>query len=217
MTSKRSHSINILETPFSTVTSGGHWFHATRETIESFVPGLLKKHSFEDLISRAVAWIDSADSLAMLLFFVLAFTTNAWVAAAVALMFHWWWYHKKSAFVNIVFTPLLTILNKDFIQLVVAAVALSFMGITGMYLAVTFGIIYFFLFKVSLLRRLWDRMDARKSGSGDRKNLPLNDRVLKMVLVRYSLYENMPPHEVEKLERHIRQAVVDYNTRNKKK
>jgi hypothetical protein len=212
MTSKRSHSINVLETPFSTVTSGGHWFHATRDTIEEFVPGLMKKYSFEELIGKAVTWIDSADSIAMILFFALAFITNAWIAAGAAFLFHYWWYHKKSAFVNIVFTPLISLLNKDFIQLIVAAVALSFMGITGMYLAVTFGIIFFFLFKVSLLRRLWDRLDGKNTG----KALPLNDRVLKMVLVRYSLYENMPPPEVERLESHIRQAVVDYNTRNKK-
>lgn len=212
MKSKKSHSINILETPFSTVTSSGHWFHATRETVENFVPGLLKKYSYEELVRKAVIWIDSADSLAMLLYFALAFTTNPWVGIIAAPLFHYWWYHQKSAFVNIVFTPVVSLLNKDFFQLIVAAVALSFMGINGMYLAVTFGIIYFFLFKVSLLRRLWDKMD---SGVKNDK-LPLNDRVLKMVLVRYSLYENMPPVEIEKLENHVRQAVIDFNTKKKK-
>lgn len=212
MNSRQSHSINILETPFSTVTSSGHWFHATRETVENFVPGLLKKYSYEDLITKSVTWIDSADSLAMLLFFVLAFTANPWVAIIAAPVFHYWWYHQKSAFVNIVFTPLVSMFNKDLFQLLVAAVALSFMGINGMYLAVTFGILYFFLFKVSLLRRLWDKLDSGKKGD----KLPLNDRVLKMVLVRYSLYENMPPVEIERLENHVRQAVIDFNTKKRK-
>lgn len=213
MTKKSKHSINILETPFSTVTSGGHWFHATRDTVERYVPGLLKKHSFESLVTKAVTWIDSADSIAMLLFFALAFTTNAWVAAIAAFVFHYWWYHNKSAFVNRSLTPVFSLLNKDFIQLIVAAVALSFMGITGMYAAVTIGIIYFFLFKVGLLRRLWDRLD----NSAEKKKLPLNDRVLKMILVRYAIAENMPPKEVEKWDGFIRQAVVDFNSRTKKK
>lgn len=212
MTSKRSHSINILETPFSTVTSGGHWFHATRKTVENFVPGLLKKYTYEDLISKSVAWIDSADSLAMITYFILAFTVNEWIAILVAPIFHYWWFHQKSAFVNVVFTPVISILNKDFIQLLIATFALSFMGINGMYVEVAAGIVYFFLFKVSLLRRLWDKLD--KSVEKDR--LPLNDRVLRMVLVRLSLHENMPPVEIQKLENHIRQAVVDFNTKKKK-
>lgn len=212
MSPKRSHSINILETPFSTVTSGGHWFHATRETVEDFVPGLLKKYSYEDLITKSVTWIDSADSLAMIIYFVLAFFTNEWVAIIAAPTFHYWWFHQKSAFVNIVFTPVISILNKDFIQLLIATFALSFMGINGMYIEVAAGILYFFLFKVSLLRRLWDKLD--KSAKNDK--LPLNDRVLRMVLVRLSLHENMPPVEIEKLENHIRQAVVDFKTKKKK-
>lgn len=193
------------------MTSGGHWFHATRETVEEYVPGLLKKYSFEDLISKAVTWIDSADSMAMLLYFLLAFVTDTWLAALIAFLFHYWWYHKKSAFVNIVLTPLVKVLNHDLLQILIAAVVLSYMGISGMYLAVTIGIIYFFLFKVSLLRRLWDKIDSGRTGD----KLPLNDRVLKMVLIRYAVYEDMPPVEVEQLDNRIRQAVIEFNQKKK--
>lgn len=212
MTSKRSHTINILETPFSTVTSSGHWFHATRDTVNDYVPGLLKIYTFEDLIKKAVVWIDSADSIAMILYFILAYTTPVWFAAVVAFGFHYWWYHNKSAFVNLWFTSVISILNNDFVQLLVAAVALSFMGITGMYAAVTIGIIYFFLFKIGLLRKFWDKLQTKKNSD----KLPLNDRVLKMVLVRYSIYENIPPPEVEKLDEHVQQAVIDFNKKKKK-
>lgn len=213
MNSKRSHSINILETPFSTVTSSGHWFHATRETVKDYVPGLMKIYSFEDLIAKAVSWIDSADSLAMVFFFILAFLVNPWIAAGVAFVFHYFWYHHKSAFINIATTPFLHFINRDFFQLLMAAVALSFMGISGMYVAVVLGIFLFFLFKIGLLRRLWDKLDSNREKSG----LPLNDRVLKMVLVRYSIYQNMPPKEIEKLDRHVQQSIIDYNRKKKKK
>lgn len=207
MNSRKSHSQNILETPVSTVTSGGHWFHATRDTIKEYVPGLLDKYKFEDLIMKAVVWIDSADSLAMIIYFGLVFLINPWIAAAIALLFHAFWYHKKSAFVNIVMTPLLSFFNMDFFQLLLAAFVLSFLGISGMYTAVVIGIIFFFLFKVGLLRRGWDKLQEKNTD----KKLPLNDRVLKMVLIRYSIYQNIPPKEVEKLDQHVQQAVLEFN------
>jgi hypothetical protein len=212
MNSKRSHSINVLETPFSTVTSSGHWFHATRSTIREYVPGLMKIYPFEDLIGKAITWIDSADSLAMILFFTLAFFINPWIAAAISLLFHYVWYHQKSAFVNIPATPVLKLINQDFFQLLLAAVVLSFMGITGMYTAVVLGIIMFFLYKIGLLRRFWDKLDSKK----ETEKLPLNDRTLKMVLVRYAIYQNMPPKEIEKMDRDVQQAVIDYHKKKKK-
>lgn len=211
MNSRKSHSQNILETPVSTVTSGGHWFHATRDTIKDYVPGLLDKYNFEDLIKKAVVWIDSADSLALILYFGVAFLINPWIAAGIAFLFHVFWYHKKSAFVNIVTTPLLSFFNMDFFQLLLAALVLSYMGMSGMYTAVVLGIIFFFLFKVGLLRRVWDKLQDTKP----KEKLPLNDRVLKMVLIRYSIYQNIPPKEVEKLDQHVQEAVLEFNKKRK--
>jgi len=54
MTSKFSHAQNVLESKTATVTSGGHWFNATRETVKEFVPGLLKKQEYESLVMKAV-------------------------------------------------------------------------------------------------------------------------------------------------------------------
>ncbi len=213
MNSKRSHSLNILETPFSTVTSSGHWFHATRKSVHEYVPGLMKVYPFEELIGKAVTWIDSADSLAMILFFALVFMINPFLAAGISLLFHYVWYQKKSAFVNLPTTPFLRLINHDFFQLLLAAVLLSFMGIWGMYAAVGLGIVTFFLYKIGILRRLWDKLDSKQESD----KLPLNDKTLKMVLVRYSMYQNMPPAEVEKLDRHVQKAVIEYNQKKKKK
>lgn len=210
METRQSHTVQILETPYSTVTSGGHWFHATRDSVSEYVPGLLKKYSFEELIAKSVVWIDSTDSLALILYFLLAYTIDVWLAAVAALLFHYLWYHQKSAFVNTLFTPILALMNKDFFQLLLAAVVLSFMGISGMYTAAIIGMFYFFLFKVGLLRRLWNWIETKR----DSKKLPLNDRVLKMVLIKYSLYENMPPLEIEKMDQQVQAAIFE---RNKKR
>lgn len=212
MFGNRSHKINILESPVSTISSAGHWFFATRKTVEEYVPGILKKHSFESLIHKSILWIDSSDSIAMLLYFALAFVISPWIAAGITLLFHFWWYFNKSAFVSISAMPLLKLLHNEFVQLLAAGVLLSLMGINGMYLALFFGIIFFFLFKIGFLRRFWDRFDKKS----DTDKLPLNDRVLKMLLVRYSMKEDIAPEEVQKLEKHVQDAVISFNTKKKR-
>ncbi|REL37560.1 hypothetical protein DYD21_07150 [Rhodohalobacter sp. SW132] len=196
----------------STISSAGHWFFATRKTVEEYVPGILKKHSFESLIHKSILWIDSTDSLAMLLYFALAFVINPWIAAAVTFGFHFWWYFNKSAFVSLSMLPVLRVIHHEFVQLLAAGLLLSLMGINGMYLALFFGVIFFFLFKIGLLRRFWDRFDKKKA----KDKLPLNDRVLKMLLVRYSMKENIAPQEVQRLEKHVQDAVIKFNTKKKK-
>ncbi len=196
----------------STISSAGHWFFATRKTVEEYVPGILKQHSFESLIHKSILWIDSSDSIAMLLYFALVFAINPWIAAGLTLLFHFWWYFNKSAFVSISALSVLKILHNEFVQLLAAGVLLSLMGINGMYLALFFGVIFFFLFKIGLLRRFWDRFDKKS----DPDKLPLNDRVLKMLLVRYSMKENIAPEEIQKLEKHVQEAVISFNTKKKK-
>ncbi len=212
MFGNKAHKVNILESPVSTISSSGHWFFATRKTIEEYVPGILEKYSFESLIRKSIVWINSADSLGMVLFFILAFIINPWIAAALTFLFHGWWYFSKSAFVSVSLTPVLSFLNHEFVQLLIAGVALSFMGMNGMYLALGLGTLIFFLFKLGLMRRVWDKVDKNRKSN----QLPLNDRVLKMLLVRLSIKENIAPDDVQRLEDHVQQAVINFNTRKKK-
>lgn len=205
---KSSHSQHILETGIATVTSGGHWFNATRETVEKFVPGLLKRHDYEKLVKSAVAWVESTDSLSLILYFVLVFSINTWVATGVVILFYFGWFFYKSAFVNIPTTPLFKFFNLDIIQLGVAAVALSFLGIEGIYSGLIIGIIFFFLFKVGLLRMGLNGLIAKKTSD----SLTPNDRVFKMILIRYAIYENLNPPEIERLENHIKEALLKRNS-----
>lgn len=209
MTSKFSHAQNVLESKTATVTSGGHWFNATSETVHEYIPGLLKKVEYEDLIMNAVVWIESADSIALILFFLLVFITPAWFAAGVSAGFYFFWYYNKSAFVNIFMTPLLKFLNHDAVQIGVAAVALSLLGIQGHYSGLLIGLLYFFLFKVGLLRLLMRRIESKRT-----KSLALNDRVLKMILIRYSIYEDVVPPEISNIEDHLKKAFLKFKQKN---
>jgi len=207
------NSRHIFESGRSTVTSGGHLFNATSETVDQFVPGLLKIHPYEKLINTAVNWIESTDSISLYIYFVLVFNTGVVTATGVALLFHFFWFFKKSAFVNLPMTPILKVLNNEFALFVVSAVVLSALGIAGNYEGLFIGVVFFFLFKVGLLRRIMNYYATRFING----KLPLNDRVFKMVLIRYSLYENMPPPEVRELDEHVQDAVINRGKKKRKK
>lgn len=207
------NSQHIFESGRTTVTSGGHLFNATSETVEQFVPGLLKLHPYEKLINTAVRWIESTDSISLYLYFALVFNIGVVTATGAALLFHFFWFFKKSAFVNLPMTPALKLFNSEFALFLVSAVALSLLGIGGNYEGLFVGIVFFFLFKVGLLRRILNYYATRYINGG----LPLNDRVFKMVLIRYSLYENMPPPEIRELDEHVQDAVINRGKKQRRK
>jgi hypothetical protein len=117
------------------------------------------------------------------------------LAAAIAIAFHFFWYRSKSAFVTIYLGKILKLLNSDGYLLITSLVIISAVGMNGQYLAAGIGLVFFFLMKLGLLKQLWDKIDKNVE-----KKLPLNDRVFKMILVKYGMYYNLPPTEVQKME-----------------
>jgi hypothetical protein len=208
MKNRRSRSDNLfLETQLGIITRTGDWFHITSDQIEKFVPGLLDERPLDKLVEEAVAWVRSADSLALTILLVLLLFIHPIVAAAIAVAFHFFWYRSKSAFVTIYLGKVLKLLNSDGYLLITSLVIISAVGMNGQYLAAGIGLVFFFLMKLGLLKRLWDKIDE-----GVEKKLSLNDRVFKMVLVKYGMYFNLPPTEVQQME----DKFVDLATSRKK-
>ena len=185
----------FLETQLGIVTRTGDWFHVTTDQIKKFVPGLLDKRPLDNLVEEAIAWVRSADSLALTLLLVLLLFINPIFAVTIAIAFHFLWYRSKSAFVTIYLGKVLKFLNTDGYLLITSLVIISALGMTGKYLAAGIGLVFFFLMKLGLLKRLWDKID-----SGVDKKLTLNDRVFKMLLVKYGMHYNLQPSEVEEME-----------------
>jgi hypothetical protein len=185
----------FLETKLGIVTRTGDWFHTTSEQIEEFVPGLLDERPLDKLVEEAIAWVRSADSLALTILLVLLLFIHPILAATIAIAFHFFWYRSKSAFVTIYLGKLLKLMNKDGYLLITSLVIISLVGMDGQYLAAGVGLLFFFLMKLGLLKRLWDKIDE-----GVDKKLPLNDRVFKMILVKYGMHYNLSPSRVEQME-----------------
>jgi hypothetical protein len=190
----RSNNL-FLETQLGIVTRTGDWFHTTSEQIEEFVPGLLDERPIDQLVEEAVAWVRSADSLALTILLVLLLVIHPIVATALAVAFHFFWYRSKSAFVTIYLGKVLKLINTDGYLLITSLVIISAVGMNGQYLAAGIGLVFFFLMKLGLLKQLWDKIDE-----GTEKKLPLNDRVFKMILVKYGMHYNLAPDRVEQME-----------------
>lgn len=191
----------FMETKLGIVTRSGEWFHTTSESIREYAPGLLEKVPLQVLVKDARAWVRSADSLALTLLLGLLLYVNPWLAALATLAFHWVWYNYKSAIANRWFGSLFAIMNTDAFQVLLALVVLSLFGMWGNYLALGIGIAFFFVFRLGLLNKLWDRLTSAKK-------LSLNDRMLKMLIVKYALHENVAPAGVEQMEQQLQEAAL---------
>ena len=185
-----------IETKLGIVTRKGEWFHTTTEQIEKFVPGLLQQVSLEKLIGEAQAWVRSANSLSMTLLMGMLFLVNPWLAGLSALVFHWLWYTYKSALVNRWMSPLLKAMNTDGYQFIIALLALSLLGMWMQYVALAIGTVFFFVFRLGLLDKAWKKLTSDQA-------LTLNDRVLKMVLIKHAISEGLSPSDVRSMEDRI--------------
>ncbi len=198
----------FMETKMGIVTRTGEWFHITGDQIEQFAPGLLEKVPLRNLVKDARAWVRSSDSLSLTLLLGMLLYLNPWLSAIATLAFHWLWYNYKSALANRWFGKLFSIMNTDGYQMVIALVVLSLLGMWGNYLPLGVGIVFFFILRLSLLNKLWDKLTSTKS-------LTLNDRILKMLIVKYAMKENVAPQQVRDMEEDLTEAALKIkNKRN---
>lgn len=195
MRKQASNNNLFFETQLGIVTRTGDWFHITSEQIEDFVPGLLDKRPLDKLVEEGIAWVRSADSLSLTILLVLLLFIHPLLAATTAIAFHFFWYRLKSAVVTIYLGKVLKLLNSDGYLLITSLVIISALGMTGQYLAAGVGLVFFFFMKLGLLKRLWDKLNK-----GIEKRLTLNDRVFKMILVKYGMHYNLQPSEIQQME-----------------
>jgi len=192
----------FVESSLGIVTTTGNWFHTTSEQIKNYAPGLFKYHSLDELVRAAETWIKSADSLALIIYMGLGYLINPWLAALLVIAFHIFWYWSKSAFVTPSLTKIFKWLNTDAFLYIVSGIALSFFGIKGMYAELWVGILLFFIFKLGLLRWGLNKLERNMS-----KSISLNDRLLKMIIVKYALQNDITIPEIEKMDQNIKEII----------
>lgn len=213
----------MLELPDGITTSEGNWYHITRDGIENYVPGLLKEHSLEKIIEEADAWVKSSDGLALMLYFVLVYTSvNPLIAAVISLVFYFAWFFNTSVFVNIAVTPIAKLLNNDGVVYTLSAIFLigmtfsdfiSGIGIEIEFSAIWYGLGLFFLYKVGLLRM---GVNFVVSKFRDEPSVSKQDRVLNMLLIKYGMKTGNLTGKVQEMEKELIR-IANYHKSKKKK
>lgn len=217
------HNWQMLELPGGITTSNGNWYHITREGIESYVPGLLKKYTLERIIKEADAWVKSSDGLSLVLYFVLVYASvDPLIATLITFVFYFGWYFNTSVFVNLSTTKLFQLLSKDGFVYTVSAVlligisfneAIASYGLSVDFSALWYGIALFFLFKVGLLGLGIQFIRNKFFG---KPKVSKEDRILNMLLIRYGIKTGKLTGNVEKMENDLIR-VINYHKEKRNK
>lgn len=214
----------MMEFPNGITTSNGNWYNITRDYIEKYVPGLLKKVPLERILKEADAWTISGDALALLLYFLLVYlSVSPFIAFLGVLLFFLFWYTNTSAFVLPAFSKIIQAITNDGFLYSVSAILLigislneqlSDFGIELMIElhAVWYGIALIFLFKVGLLRLLLKFISSKSSS----KKASLHDRVLNMLLIRYGMKYGTLTRSVDQMQDELIKVANYHKTRKKK-
>ncbi|MBO6792598.1 MAG: hypothetical protein JJ895_01715 [Balneolaceae bacterium] len=211
----------MLEMPDGISTSNGIWYHITRERIENYVPGLLKKVRLERIIQQADAWVVSVDGLALLLYFVLLFLWMPPLTAfIISILFYLFVYLNTAALTSVWASRLMQVFANDGFLYGISAlllIGISFNS-TGMIpfvpsqmTGVWYGVGLVFLFKVGLLRLLMKFIESRKQ-----KGVERHDRILNMLLIRYGMSEGILTKSVDEMQDELIRLQNYHKTRKKK-
>lgn len=200
----------FIETPKGIFTAAGNWFYTTVANLKSYAPGLFKKHSVEEIINDAEIWIRSSDSISITLFMLILFLGNLYLAVFSILLFLPFWHLNKSAFINFTSTKLIKIVDNELFLIFISVLVLSWLGLNEQYHSLIAGLFFFFFLKFGLYRKLVNYFYRRQP-----QNIPLNDRVLKMVVLRYAMHEDANVEEVRKMESDILE-MISKDKKNKK-
>jgi hypothetical protein len=188
----------FVETPLGIFTVNGNWFYTNSEQLNAFAPGLLEKVGIDQLISDAEVWVKSTDAVSIVVFLVFLQLFPAWIAAVLSLPLMGLWHLSKSALVSRTATSAMRILTHDAVILVLAVLSISYMGIQQNYLDFGIGLVVFFLFRFGWIRKGFDRYY-----NSQHKGIGLNDRLLKMIVIRAALSEGLTIPELKRMEDQI--------------
>lgn len=205
-----------IDTPAGIFTTSGNWFHTSTKDLESYAPGLFAEQSVRSVIKDAEVWIRTTDSLTILFFFAIMLSVSVQAAAVFSLIFMPLWYINKSAFTYPGISKILKLLDYEFVVVLIAVASLSVFGINEQYYNLTLGFLFFFLFKFGWYRKLIDRL-YHKRNTG---KLTLNDRLLRMMVVKYAQAAGENVGEVDKMEKDflkiIHQKKEEFKQKKKK-
>lgn len=196
------NSSEFVETPLGVFTVNGNWYYTNSDEIGKFAPGLLTQTSFGELLGEAETWVRSTDSMSILVLMVLLQMMPGYAAAILSVLFLISWHLTKSAMVSKTTTQVVKLITWEPLVIIVAVASISYMGISGYYADVVYGLLFFIVFRFGWFRKVFDSFYERYN-----EQISLNDRVLKMVVLRSAMRNSVPIKEVSVMENTIKELM----------
>lgn len=203
-----STASDYVETPAGIFTRNGNWYYMTSELIRKLSPEVLSNKSLDEIVKESETWVRSSDSVAVWVFILLIHIVPVSLAFITAIGALYLWHLGKSALINKPLTLVIQFLSTESVVLIAAVASISYLGVSELYADLFLSLLFFLVLRFGWLRKLFDNFYQRKSGS-----MTLNDRVMKMVVVKTAISNRL---EVPGL-RAMEQELIDAMTRNRSK
>lgn len=201
-------SSEFVETPAGIFTRNGNWYYITSDQIDLIAPGLLDIVSIDTLVDNAETWVKSTDATPLLVFIGLIHLLPISVATLLSLFFLMFWHLSKSAMVSMWLTRVLKIITNETLILIVAVGSISYLGIEGEYQSLIVALLFFMIFRFGWARKLFDSFYSKYH-----QGISLNDRVMKMLIVKTAMANHVSVPGIQRME----QDILNLMIRHKKK
>jgi hypothetical protein len=167
---------------------------------------LLQKpgYSVGEMLQRASYWIKGSDGVGILLSLISLMLLPVLPAILLSVALSVIWYLNKSVLATPAATPLMKLLGYDIFQLLLAVAPLSYFGMQQMYAHLAAGFALFLIFRFGWLRQLTEYLWKRAAGA---HSIPLNDRVLNMLITRHAISEGITLQNTAQMEEDIMAAM----------
>jgi hypothetical protein len=192
--------LHYVETPSGLFTATGFWFRTSLSAIDAFAPGLREKEDLKRMILDAETWIKSFEAIGLWSFLISLVFLSVFPSALIAFLLSLGWYFLRSAMLNPSLTPALKLITFDLPILLATLFVISYVGTIGRQADAIIGLALFFVFRFGWLRMLLDKWhDATKP-------ISMNDRILRMMLLRQAMRHDIPIQSVQTMEADLMDA-----------
>ena len=191
----------FVELPTGIFTADGIWFHTSESYLREFAGPIIDRIGIATLLSQAGSWMRSADTAGSFCLVILLLITSPAMAALASVVLYLMWNALVPALVFPSFIRFFSLLSAAWIHGLIYVLILSWLGAGGMISSVIVGLIGFVLLRWGIVRNLIDRIPAMKNKSG--RMLPIADRILRSLMVRYAISFRITLPSTEEFERRI--------------
>ncbi len=193
--------LHVVDTPTGLFSAAGFWYRTSFAAIDDLAPGLRAKIDLHQTVRDTELWIRSFESVGLWTLLISLPFLSAYPTALLATVLSLIWYFWRSAFIHPAATLFIKALTHDAPVLIATLFVISYVGNTGRTLDAILGLAFFFVFRFGWLRMLIDKWhDASRP-------LPMNDRILRMMLIRESMRHDIRVESVHSMQTELMMAV----------